>query len=101
MELQPALQAAAEILGLLCIGIALALTTVYIRRSYAVHVIPMALSMGVVLGVLVQAIKGDILPTWELVLVVVALAVKAFGLVMILKRVQARPKKPVGPQDGK
>lgn len=85
------------LLSVLCSGASFALLTIYVRRSYAQHVVPMAISMLVVLGVLAHRAVDGTMPNWELWLVASALLVKCVGLWTIVKRVQARPRMETNP----
>lgn len=89
--MREALQWSIVLLACLCFGASFALLTLYIRRAYARHVVPMAISMMVILSVLAHRAFVGTMPDWELALVATAMFIKCFGLWVIVKRVQARP----------
>ncbi len=74
-------------LGLFNMAAILALTTVYIRRVYAKHVVPMGLSAATLLAVIVM--HGNFSMT-EQVALAAALLTKCVGLWAIFSRIQDR-----------
>lgn len=76
--------------ALFCIGVALALTTIYVGRSYAVHVVPMGVSMVLILSVVLHGVYVKRIPLMEREILAAALMIKSVGLWMILKKVQSR-----------
>ncbi len=88
--IQPILHIAIAALGLFCAGMILALVTVYMRRIYAWHVVPMGLSATTILVLVIYGSLTDELSTVAQCVVAAALVIKCLGLWMILSRIHAK-----------